>query len=288
MYPQSAGLLRQRPPSVARTSQAAPDEACTGVEQTVDSTSLFCAVEVLPLHGSCGCSFLVALHSLRARRTNNAPCLLASRCFYEHPSPTMDARPGVPRRAAPPAPGGTAARRPFAASFAAFTEGAAPSPPSPAPVPAPAPSHSLALNITPEEAAWLPEYFAHLVAAARVGWLSLADACTFLRTGASTAVDIIYDAVGPVGPPVRPESGSLFIVDEARLSNWRSDGYAYDWIPASSPSAAASPVTAETLRFTVPMQDASGTVYAIDLVLEWSMCSTPAAAARVPAPPGSA
>jgi hypothetical protein len=47
----------------------------------------------------------------------------------------------------------------------------------------------------------------------------------FLARGASKAVDIIYQAVGPVGPPIRPGSGSLFIVDERRLTNWRQDGY---------------------------------------------------------------
>ena len=46
----------------------------------------------------------------------------------------------------------------------------------------------------------------------------------FLTRGASQAVDIIYEAIGPVGPPVRPGSGSLFIVDERRLLNWRDDG----------------------------------------------------------------
>ena len=50
----------------------------------------------------------------------------------------------------------------------------------------------------------------------------------FLTRGAKKAVDIIYDAVGPVGPPVRPGSGSLFIVDERRLKNWRDDGYVPD------------------------------------------------------------
>ena len=47
----------------------------------------------------------------------------------------------------------------------------------------------------------------------------------FLMRGASKAVDIIYEAIGPVGPPVRPGSGSLFIVDERRLFNWRDDGW---------------------------------------------------------------
>lgn len=49
----------------------------------------------------------------------------------------------------------------------------------------------------------------------------------FLNRGAKKAVDIIYEAVGPVGPPVRPGSGSLFIVDERRLVNWRDDGWAH-------------------------------------------------------------
>jgi hypothetical protein len=46
----------------------------------------------------------------------------------------------------------------------------------------------------------------------------------FLLNGAERAVSIIYEAIGPVGPPVRPGSGSLFIVDERKLENWRDDG----------------------------------------------------------------
>jgi hypothetical protein len=78
-----------------------------------------------------------------------------------------------------------------------------------------------------EEEDWLPEYFASLVEGAREDWVPLPDSAAFLLRGAQRAVDIIYDAVGPVGPPVRPEGGSLFIVDERRLPNWREDGYAY-------------------------------------------------------------
>jgi hypothetical protein len=60
-------------------------------------------------------------------------------------------------------------------------------------------------------------------------WLCVANSgaetvAQFLARGASKAVDIIYQAVGPVGPPIRPGSGSLFIVDERRLTNWREDG----------------------------------------------------------------
>ncbi len=54
---------------------------------------------------------------------------------------------------------------------------------------------------------------------------STEEVVDFLMRGASKAVDIIYEAIGPVGPPVRPGSGSLFIVDERRLFNWREDGY---------------------------------------------------------------
>jgi hypothetical protein len=100
-----------------------------------------------------------------------------------------------------------------------------------------------------EDLAWLSATFSQLVAQARESWIAfgellpvqvsqevahfasrncaLADVVeAFLSRGAKKAVDIIYDAVGPVGPPVRPGSGSLFIVDERRLKNWRDDGCA--------------------------------------------------------------
>ena len=75
---------------------------------------------------------------------------------------------------------------------------------------------------------WLPAYFTALIAAARAGWVDLPSAAAFLQHGARRAVDIIYEAVGTVGPPHRPESGSLFIVDERRLPNFRDDGYSYE------------------------------------------------------------
>lgn len=115
-----------------------------------------------------------------------------------------------------------------------------------------------------EDLAWLSSYFSQLVAQARENWIPfgaldmewvqhccrhdhfyygrfvnrhwpLAEIVeAFLSRGAKKAVDIIYDAVGPVGPPVRPGSGSLFIVDERRLKNWRDDGYVPDSAPLAS------------------------------------------------------
>lgn len=96
-----------------------------------------------------------------------------------------------------------------------------------------------------EDFSWLSSYFSQLVAQAREHWIPLGRrlqavcvACVsvdallsraetareFLTRGAKKAVDIIYNAVGPVGPPIRPGSGSLFIVDERRLHAWREDG----------------------------------------------------------------
>jgi len=67
----------------------------------------------------------------------------------------------------------------------------------------------------------------------------------FLRRGAARAVKVIYDAVGPVAPPVRPPPGSLFIIDERRMPEWRDDGYAYRHHRARSmpPPDAAGPTT---------------------------------------------
>ena len=74
---------------------------------------------------------------------------------------------------------------------------------------------------------WLPERFASLVDAARQRWVGLDEAVDFLATGAVRAVDTTYETVGLVGPPVCPEAGSVFLVDERRLAAWRDDGYAY-------------------------------------------------------------
>lgn len=70
----------------------------------------------------------------------------------------------------------------------------------------------------------------------------------FLLRGAKKAVDIIYDAVGPVGPPVRPGSGSLFIVDERRLKNWRDDGSVLGSHPFLAQLAHASTILQLRLR----------------------------------------
>lgn len=79
--------------------------------------------------------------------------------------------------------------------------------------------------------AWLPASFQRLVDQARSTWIPLPEVARFLQRGASRAVEIIHESVGPVGPPVRPEPGALFIVDERRLSNWREDGYTYLTVP---------------------------------------------------------
>ena len=52
-------------------------------------------------------------------------------------------------------------------------------------------------------------------------------ASSFLTRGAEAACKIIHEAVGLVGPPICPEAGSLFIVDERRLPTWREDGFKY-------------------------------------------------------------
>lgn len=91
---------------------------------------------------------------------------------------------------------------------------------------------SVSSELNDSSSDWLPEYFAALVEAAKGAWISLPEAASFLRRGAQKACDIIYDAVGPVGPPVRPEGGSVFIVDERRLPNWREDGFRYTAMPS--------------------------------------------------------
>ena len=98
--------------------------------------------------------------------------------------------------------------------------------------------------------AWLPASFQRLVDQARTSWIPLPEVARFLQRGASRAVEIIHDSVGPVGPPVRPESGALFIVDERRLSNWREDGYTYLNVP-----------TDIRLRIPAGIQYSDGSVY---------------------------
>ena len=88
--------------------------------------------------------------------------------------------------------------------------------------------------------AWLPESFAALVEASRSRWVALPEAASFLLRGAARAVEIIHDSVGPVGPPVRPEAGALFIVDERRLPTWREDGFRYRAVPADFRHRAAA------------------------------------------------
>lgn len=98
--------------------------------------------------------------------------------------------------------------------------------------------------------AWLPASFQRLVDQARSTWIPLPEVARFLQRGASRAVEIIHESVGPVGPPVRPEPGALFIVDERRLSNWREDGYVYLSVP-----------TDVRLRAPAGIQYSDGSVY---------------------------
>ena len=108
------------------------------------------------------------------------------------------------------------------------------------------PSHAPSLHRNPppamdgvdgddDFATWLPETFGAMVEHAKGAWLDLPSAASFLERGAARAVSIIYDAVGQVGPPVRPEAGSLFIVDERRLPAWRNDAYVYESLPPEAP-----------------------------------------------------
>jgi hypothetical protein len=124
----------------------------------------------------------------------------------------------------------------------------------------PLPTHAYPLASPPATAKkaddWLADKFSALVTHAQERWLSLPEAAAFLHRGAKRAVDIIYEAVGPVGPPVRPESGALFIVDERRLGAWREDGWEY----ASMPSA-------ERARPLAGIRYSDGSVYGSRAVL---------------------
>ena len=75
---------------------------------------------------------------------------------------------------------------------------------------------------------WLGASFSALVDRAKETWLDLPSSAEFLSRGAESACRIIHDAVGPTGPPVRPDAGELFIVDDRRISNWRDDGFEYE------------------------------------------------------------
>ena len=115
------------------------------------------------------------------------------------------------------------------------------------------PSASGAAPISATETfSWLPSYFERLTKSARSGWVDLPSALSFLHNGAQRAVNIIYDAVGLVGPPSRPEAGSLFIVDETRLANWREDGYLSLATAAGSTVALASLRGSGSLSFVMP------------------------------------
>ncbi len=96
-----------------------------------------------------------------------------------------------------------------------------------------------------DDSALLPDFFSALVDCAREQWVPLDAASQFLSHGARRAVEIIHDAVGPVGPPVRPTKGSLFIVDEKRLPGWRDDGYSYDSLVSSVSGSSAGIVFAD-------------------------------------------
>ena len=138
---------------------------------------------------------------------------------------------------------------------------------------------------------WLPATFSSMVAVARDSWLPLRTVLSFLVRGAPTAVSIIYDAVGNVGPPERPESGSLFIVDERRLGQWRRDQHQYCTFPRSrplagvvertgrvlgtrcspelpSPAEAAEEAALDVLLLTLPQEQQP-----LEAVLEWAVAA---------------
>ena len=85
----------------------------------------------------------------------------------------------------------------------------------------------------------LPQWFASLIESARRDWVPLGDAASFLQHGAARAVEVIYLAIGDVSPPDHPEAGSLFIVDESRLRDWRDDGHPWLRLPLSSSAGTA-------------------------------------------------
>lgn len=93
-------------------------------------------------------------------------------------------------------------------------------------------------------------------------------------SGASRAVQVIYEVVGPVGPPVRPPSGSLFIVDERRLPNWRDDGFEYD---VAGP---ADPPHAVTIRLPEARVEPSEDPVDTAVVMEWRRVVAPSTLQR--------
>lgn len=100
-----------------------------------------------------------------------------------------------------------------------------PPPPTPPSLPAtPSASSDAASQLA--ESPGMPE-FRDLVTTAQFRWLSITDAASFLWGGAERAIKVIYEVLGPVSPPVRPSSGTVFTVDERRLPTWRQDGYTY-------------------------------------------------------------
>jgi hypothetical protein len=136
---------------------------------------------------------------------------------------------------------------------------------------------------------WLPERFAALVATAERQWIGLSEAVSFLTTGACRAIDTIYESVGTVGPPVRPEPGSIYLVDERRLPTWRNDGYGYgrrlmgDAAPGGSGGSLSSGVSSKTIPFAFPPTAAAaanprapGPPPQPSVVLEWSRVFPPA------------
>jgi hypothetical protein len=99
---------------------------------------------------------------------------------------------------------------------------------------------------------WLSPYFSRLIESAGSGWLPLGEVAAFLLRGAAKAVDIIYSSVGPVGPPDRPADGSLFVVDERRLRNWREDGYHHIPLRENTQQFLVSIASARRLRALPP------------------------------------
>ena len=64
------------------------------------------------------------------------------------------------------------------------------------------------------------------------------EALDFLRHGAEHTADLFEQAIGAVGPPSQPLDGSLYIVNESHVPNWREDEHTYVSFGEIPPSSA--------------------------------------------------
>lgn len=106
--------------------------------------------------------------------------------------------------------------------------------------------------------------FTELVAEARTQWLPLRAAEVFLRRDAQAAADLIFQVLGPMGPPVTPEAGSLFVVDPQRVPGWRADGF---------PGAAGSPGGALCAATFLRETGADEPSALASVLIEWALVS---------------